>query len=66
MTSCHILDVHEQFIEKKQRTVLREDEFCYILNPIDEKGNNQLGKKVLKTGPQSFFVKPGEEISGGI
>lgn len=66
MTSCHILDVHELFIEKKQRTVLREDEFCYILNPIDEKGNNQLGKKVLKTGPQSFFVKPGEEVTGGI
>lgn len=55
-SSIHILDVYEQFIEKKYRTILRDDEFCYILNPVDEKGQNQLGKKVLKTGPQSFFV----------
>jgi hypothetical protein len=32
------MDVHENFIERKYRTVLREDEFCYILNPVDEKG----------------------------
>jgi len=49
--SCHILDVHELFIEMKYRTILREDEFCYILNPVDEKGQNQLGKRILKTGP---------------
>jgi major vault protein len=36
------------------------------LNPVDEKGQNQLGKKILKTGPQSFFVQPGEEIANGI
>jgi major vault protein len=45
---------------------LRDDEFCYIKNPKDDKGQNQLGKKVLVTGPRSFFVQPGEEIDGGI
>ena len=48
-------------------TILKEDEFCYILNPIDENtGLNQLGKKILIPGPKSFFVQPGEEIAGGI
>ena len=64
--SCHIVDVHELLVDVKFRTILREDEFCYVLNPVDEKGQNQLGKRVLKTGPQSFFVLPGEEIHGGI
>jgi len=47
-------------------TVLKEDEFCYILNPKDEKGQNQLGQKVLVTGPRCFFLQPGEEIDSGI
>mmetsp|Transcript_19484 Transcript_19484/g.18608 ORF Transcript_19484/g.18608 Transcript_19484/m.18608 type:complete len:417 (-) Transcript_19484:440-1690(-) len=47
-------------------TVLHEDEYCYILNPVDENGVNQLSKKVLLTGPKSFFIQPGEEITGGI
>jgi len=36
--SVHIIDVYEQFIETKSITVLRDDEFCYIKNPKDEKG----------------------------
>ena len=47
-------------------TVLKEDEFCYIRNPVDEQGQNQLGKKILIEGPRSFFLQPGEEIDGGI
>lgn len=38
--STHIMDVYEQFIESKTITILREDEFCYIKNPKDEKGQN--------------------------
>jgi major vault protein len=65
-SSIHITDVYERFIESKLITILRDDEFCYIKNPKDDKGQNQLGKKVLVTGPRSFFVQPGEEIDGGI
>lgn len=38
--STHFVDVYERFIKKLSMTVLREDEFCYILNPKDEKGQN--------------------------
>ena len=46
-------------------TILSDDEFCYVKNPKDEKGQNQLGKKILVNGPRCFFVQPGEEIEGG-
>ena len=39
-SSTHIVDVHEIFLESKNITILREDEFCYLLNPKDEKGLN--------------------------
>ena len=64
--STHIVDVHEIFISSLQITILREDEFCYILNPKDERGQNQLGKKISFQGPRSFFLQPGEEIISGI
>jgi len=56
LASCHILDVHEIFVEQVDITIIKEDEFCYVLNPVDEHGFNQLGKKVLVTGPKSFFL----------
>jgi len=65
-SSTHFVDVYERFLKKISMTVLKEDEFCYILNPKDEKGQNQLGQKVLVTGPRCFFLQPGEEIDSGI
>lgn len=48
-------------------TVLSSDQYCYILDPIDpETGLNQVGKRVLRTGPANFFLKPHESIDGGI
>ena len=47
-------------------TILKDDEYCYISDPVDKNGTNQLGKKILRQGPCSFFVKPGESIDGGI
>jgi major vault protein len=64
--SIHINDVYEQYVDTRYRTVLREDEFCYILDPMGKDGKNQLGKKILKTGPDSFFLQPGESFEGGI
>jgi len=66
ISATHIIDVYETSALKVSMTILREDEFCYILNPVDENGVNQLSKKILVVGPKSFFIQPGEEISGGI
>lgn len=65
-STTHIIDVHEDFVAEVPITVLSEDEFCYINDPVNEKGQNQLGKKILREGPASFFVQPGESIEDEI
>jgi major vault protein len=66
ISAVHILGVHEQFVQEVPITVLSEDDYCYINDPIDERGVNQLGKKILRAGPLSFFIQPNESIDGGI
>lgn len=66
ISSTHILDVHEEFVEEVPIVILNEDEFCYINDPVNEKGVNQLGKRIMRSGPTSFFVRPGESIEGGV
>lgn len=66
ISSAHIINVHEEFVQEVPITILNEDEYCYINDPVNEKGVNQLGKKILRCGPTSFFVQPNESIEGGI
>lgn len=65
MASVHICDVFEKLVQEVQITVLKSDEFCYLVNPWDGKAN-LMGKKVLLCGPKAFFLQPGEELDGGI
>ena len=65
-SSMHIPDVYERIVNRVDITILTDESFCYILNPVDADGNNQLGKKILVRGPCSFFLKPGEVLDGGI
>jgi len=48
------------------KQILTNDQFCYVLDPIDEHGNNHVGQRILKEGPISYFLYPGESIDGGI
>lgn len=65
-SNVHIVDVYEKYVSLVDITILSNDEFCYVLNPLDEKGQNQLGRRVLKTGPDAFFLRQGEQITGGV
>lgn len=42
------------------RTVLSRQEYCIITDPVNSKGRNQLGKRELRKGVTSFFLRPGE------
>jgi major vault protein len=65
IASVHICDVYEKLVKEVPITVLKAGEYCYLVNPVE--GNiNQMGKKVLITGPRAFFIQPGEELEGGI
>lgn len=66
ISSTHIIDVYETLNGEVEANILSPDEFCYILDPCDDQGNNQVGKRILKEGPCSYFLKPGESIDGGI
>lgn len=67
LSSSHILDVYEQLIGPVRITILNAEEFCYIQDPLNlETGLNQVGQKVLKVGPQTIFLNPGESIHQGI
>jgi major vault protein len=61
-TPTHQLDVNERLVSIQDITVLSNRQYCIIKNPIDQHGQNQYGKRILKKGPESFFLNPGEEL----
>jgi major vault protein len=62
----YIPEVHEAVLGPVKKTVLGEDEYCFVTDPIDSKGKNQLGMRELRKGVSSFFLHPGENIDAGI
>jgi len=63
----HIPDVYEEIVGEVKITTLTNRQYCVVLDPIDKKTNlPQLGKKLLKVGPISFFLQPGERLEAGI
>ena len=65
MATTHICDVYEKLINEIPINVLSNNEYCYLLNPLED-GINQMGKKILIKGPHAFFLNPGELLEGGI
>lgn len=65
-TDTHIPDVYEVLIGTVNAVVMNNRQFCYILDPADDNGKNQFGKKELKKGECTFFLKPFESLEKGI
>lgn len=67
ISSIHILDVYEEFVQDVKITVLGKNQYCIVLDPLDTKtGNNRYGFKELREGETRFFLMPGELLEGGI
>ena len=47
-------------------TTLTNRQYCIILDPVDDKGVPQLGRRRLMRGEKSFFLMPGERLEQGI
>jgi major vault protein len=63
----HIPDVYEIVVGEVSITTLNSRQYCVILDPFDQKAKKQqLGTRVLVTGPASFFLQPGERLEAGI
>lgn len=62
----HIPDVYEAVVGEVKITTLSDRQWCVVLNPIDERGRPQLGRREVRQGLVSFFLHPGESLEGGI
>jgi len=62
----HIPDVHERVVGEVPITTLNSRQYCVVVDPVDEAGRNQLGKRELRKGEVSFFLRPGERLENGI
>jgi major vault protein len=61
----HIPDVYEEIVGEVRITTLTNRQYCVILDPVLG-GNPAYGRKELRKGPCSFFLKPGERLEQGI
>jgi len=62
----YVADVYEEIVGTVAITILNNRQYCVILDPLDNKGKPQLGKKVLIKGEDFFFLRPGERLEKGI
>jgi len=62
----YIPDVYEEIVGTVNITILNNRQYCVILDPLDDKGKPQLGKKILVKGETFFFLRPGERLEKGI
>lgn len=54
-------------VSREKAHILRETEYCVVLNPIDRRtGRIQEGRRRVIPGPDVFFLEPGEELEGDI
>ncbi len=56
-----------QIVSREKAHVLRESEYCVVLNPFDRAtGRIQEGRRKVISGPAVFFLEPGEVLEGEI
>ncbi|VEL29454.1 unnamed protein product [Protopolystoma xenopodis] len=65
-TDSHIIGVNEELVSTVRAITLTAQQYAFKLNPINENGVCQLGKKQLIRGECSFFLHPGEELEAGV
>lgn len=65
-TETHIPNVYEEVVGVVNIITLTTRQYCIILDPSDEHGSPQLGRKKLVKGECSFFMMPGERLERGI
>lgn len=64
-TETHIPGVYEEVVGVVNITTLTNRQYCVVLDPVDDQGKPQLGRKKLVKGEISFFLMPGERFEKG-
>lgn len=63
---AYIPHVDEEVLGNVPVTILNDRQYCIVLDPLDEKGKPQLGKREVRKGRTSFFLHPGESLQKGV
>jgi major vault protein len=54
-------------VSAEKARVLKETEYCVVLNPVDRtSGRIQEGRRKIVSGPDVFFLEPGEALEGDV
>lgn len=54
-------------VSAEKARVLKETEYCVVLNPVDRaNGRIQEGRRKVISGPDVFFLEPGEALEGDV
>jgi major vault protein len=54
-------------VSDEKARVLKETEYCVVLNPVERTtGRLQEGRRKVISGPDVFFLEPGEELEGDV
>ena len=62
--TSYIPEVSERRVGTRPITVLTDMQYCVVLDPLDSNGVPRYGEKLLKRGPDRFFLRPGERLQG--
>jgi major vault protein len=70
VSEAYIPDVNEEVTKQVKITIVDEQSYCVLVNPVGEDGKPQLGVRKLVRGELvdgkrqsiAFFLKPGEEL----
>ena len=62
-TSPKILFIlfNQEVVSNEVKTVLKQGQYCVVLDPVNKDFKPQLGERELRVGCCSFFLHPGQE-----
>lgn len=66
MSSTHIPDVNEVITATVNAIILSKNQYCIVKDPVGDEGINQFGKREVRRGECSFFLRPGESLVGEV
>ncbi len=63
----YVPSVEVSVVSAEKARVLKETEYCVVLNPVDRStGRIQEGRRKVISGPDVFFLEPGEILEGDV
>ena len=63
LTTCMLFNIFQEVVSVVNLTVLKQHQYCVVLDPMGSDGRSRLGVKELRVGPRTFFLQPGKAVT---